>query len=51
MTESKFTVYQDTEQWLPFFNWFWLTTGETGLGHGAYPAKWVATLSARWHTR
>lgn len=56
--DQKYVVYQDTEQWIPFFNWFWYPivngkaeTGPDGMGYGAYPAKWIATLLAWWHTR
>lgn len=47
----KFKVYKDDEQWLPFFKWFWLKTGEEGMGHGPYPAGWIARLAAKWHCR
>lgn len=49
-TSTKYTVYQDTEQWLPFLHWFWIRPGETGLGHGPYPARWLAGVSAWMHT-
>lgn len=47
----KFTVFQDTGQWIPLFNWFWLAANESGQGHGPYPARWVASLAARLATR
>lgn len=47
----KFTVYKDDEQWIPFFKWFWQRAGESGMGHGGYPAKWIAWLSGWFHTR
>lgn len=57
----KYEVYQDKEQWIPLFNWFWypidakgnpiIAPGKDAMGNGAYPAKWIATLSAWWHTR
>lgn len=51
MTHSPYTVYQDKEQWIPFLNWFWLRPGQEGMGQGPFPAKWIAKLSAWWHTR
>lgn len=48
---NKYTVYQDTGQWLPVFNWFWSRPNESGLGHGPYPTRWLAKLSAWAHTR
>lgn len=58
---KKYFIYQDTEQWIPLFNWFWYEIdakgqpinlpGTDGMGHGGYPAKWIATLSAWRHTR
>lgn len=55
---DKFSVYKDDEQWIPLFKWFWYPivngkpeTGPDGMGHGAYPAKWIAKLSAWLHTR
>lgn len=47
----KFKVYKDDEQWLPFFKWFWLKDGEEGMGHGPYPARWIAWLAAKRHCR
>ena len=47
---AKFSIYQDKEQWIPFFNWFWQTT-PGAAPHGAYPARWIAWLSGWWHTR
>jgi hypothetical protein len=54
-------VYKDEEQWIPFFKWFWyaldeggkpiIKEGTDGMGHGAYPAKWVAWLSAFIHIK
>lgn len=51
MTSSRFTVYQDTEQWVPVLNWFWLASGESGTGHGPYPARWIAWLAGWLGTR
>lgn len=51
---TKFTVYKDDEQWLPFFKWFWTAPNDPtpdNMGHGAYPARWIAWLSGWWHTR
>lgn len=48
---TKFAVYQDSERWVPVFNWYWLRPGETGVGHGPFPARWLAELAARWQTR
>lgn len=49
--QPKYSVYQDKEQWIPFLNWFWIRPNETGMGHGPFPAKWLASLSAWWHNR
>jgi hypothetical protein len=44
---KPYAVYEDPEQWVPFFKWFWIRPTETGMGHGPYPAKWIAELAAR----
>lgn len=48
----KYVVYQDTGQWVPFFNWFWRRPNEPeDDAHGAYPTKWLARLAGWWATR
>jgi hypothetical protein len=55
--QEKFIVEKEEGSWVPLFNWFWRVPGQEGTPenplarHGAYPAKWIATLSAWIHTR
>jgi hypothetical protein len=47
---SKADVYRDIESWP--CQWFWITSPNDVVdvrGHGGYPWRWVARLSARLH--
>ena len=50
---KPYEIYQDTEQWIPWFNWFWIRDpvhpGEEG--QGGYPCRWMAERAARRATR
>lgn len=54
---KRFEVYDESSDWLPLFKWYWTAPGEQGTPenptgrHGAYPARWIAWLSAWFHTR
>ena len=48
---SKFVVFQDTEQWVPLFRWFWHKSDKPGKDHGPYPARWMAYLAGLLATR
>lgn len=50
----KFSVYKEPDSWP--FKWFWkgwkeIADPENVRGHGGYPTRWIARLSAWWHTR
>lgn len=46
---KRYEVYQDTEQWIPIFNWFWIRDPAWPFeeSHGGYPCKRLAERAAR----
>jgi hypothetical protein len=48
---KPYDVYQDKEQWIPWFNWFWIEVPAKSEGHGGYPFRCMAVRAAKKATR